>query len=95
MEVYEGMVVGRHALDTDLEINVCKKKKASNQRSVGSSDPVVLPPPVDVTLDFAIEYVGQDELVDVTPKSIRIRKKILGAIERKRLRRTDEKMNPL
>ena len=95
VEVYEGMVVGRHSLDTDLEINVCKKKKASNQRSVGSSDPVVLPPPVDVTLDFAIEYVGADELVDITPLSIRIRKKILDATERKRLRRTDDKMNTL
>lgn len=95
VEVYEGMVVGRHALDTDLEINVCKKKKASNQRSVGSSDPVVLPPPVDVTLDFAIEYVGADELVDITPKSIRIRKKVLSAIDRRRQRRTDDKMNTL
>lgn len=89
VEVYEGMVVGRHALEDDLEINVCKIKRKSNQRAVGSSDPVVLPPPVDVTLDFALEYVGPDELVDVTPKNIRIRKKILGSLDRKRKRRAD------
>jgi GTP-binding protein len=91
VEVYEGMVVGKHSLETDLEVNVCKIKHKSNQRAVGSSDPVVLPPPVDVTLDFAVEYVGPDELVDVTPKSIRIRKQILSSIERKRIARREVK----
>ncbi|OGF44521.1 MAG: GTP-binding protein TypA [Candidatus Firestonebacteria bacterium RIFOXYC2_FULL_39_67] len=90
VEVYEGMVVGKHSLETDLEVNACKIKHKSNQRAVGSSDPVVLPPPVDVTLDFAVEYVGPDELVDVTPKNIRIRKQILSSTERKRIQRKEK-----
>ena len=84
------MVVGKHSLETDLEVNVCKIKHKSNQRAVGSSDPVVLPPPVDVTLDFAVEYVGPDELVDVTPKSIRIRKQILSSTDRRRVARQEK-----
>ncbi|MFH1074084.1 MAG: translational GTPase TypA [Candidatus Firestonebacteria bacterium] len=91
VEVYEGMVVGKHSLETDLEVNVCKIKHKSNQRAVGSSDPVVLPSPIDVTLDFAVEYVGPDELVDVTPKSIRIRKQVLSSLERKRIARREDK----
>ncbi|MCX5777276.1 MAG: translational GTPase TypA [Candidatus Firestonebacteria bacterium] len=89
VEVYEGMVVGKHSLETDLEVNVCKIKHKSNQRAVGSTDAVVLPPPVDVTLDFAVEYVGADELVDITPKSIRIRKQILPSTERRRVARQE------
>ena len=89
VEVYEGMVVGKHSLETDLEVNVCKIKHKSNQRAVGSTDAVVLPPPVDVTLDFAVEYVGPDELVDITPKSIRIRKQVLSSMERKRTARKE------
>ncbi|MEI6846241.1 MAG: EF-Tu/IF-2/RF-3 family GTPase, partial [Candidatus Firestonebacteria bacterium] len=90
VEVYEGMVVGKNNLETDLEVNVCKIKHKSNQRAVGSSDPVVLPPPVDVTLDFAVEYVGPDELVDITPKSIRIRKQVLSSTERRRVARKED-----
>jgi len=90
--VYEGMVVGKHSLDSDLEINACKIKHKSNQRSVGASDPVVLVPPIQVTLDFALEYVGPDELVDITPSNIRIRKKILTSIDRRRQRRVDNRI---
>ncbi len=87
VEIYEGMVVGKNSLDTDLEINICKTKKLSNMRSKGADEAIILTPPKEVTLDFAIEYVGKDELVEVTPKSIRIRKKILSSLERKKLKR--------
>ncbi len=87
VEVYEGMVVGKNALDNDIELNVCKTKKLTNIRSSGTDEAIILTPPRPVELDFALEYIGPDELVEVTPKSIRIRKKILGATERKRAAR--------
>jgi GTP-binding protein len=93
MDVYEGMVVGQNALDKDLEINVCKTKKLTNLRSSGSDEAILLTPAKEITLDFALEYVGPDELAEVTPKSIRLRKKILSALERKKLRR-EERNNP-
>lgn len=87
VEVYEGMVVGQNALDTDLELNVCKTKKLTNMRSSGADDAIILTPPKPVTLDFAMEYIGPDELMEVTPQNIRIRKKILDANARKRATR--------
>ncbi len=87
VEVYEGMVVGQNALDADLEVNVCKTKKLTNMRSSGSDDVIILTPPKLLELDFALEYIGPDELVEITPQSIRIRKKILSAVERKRAKR--------
>ncbi len=87
VEIYEGMVVGRNALDSDIELNVCKTKKLTNIRSSGTDEAIILTPHRPVELDFALEYVGADELVEVTPQSIRIRKKILNATERKRSER--------
>jgi GTP-binding protein len=87
VEVYEGMVVGQNAVDTDLELNVTKTKKLTNMRSSGADDAIILTPPRPITLDFAMEYIGPDELLEVTPLSIRIRKKILSATERKRSKR--------
>ncbi len=87
VEVYEGMVVGKNALNNDIELNVCKTKKLTNIRSSGTDEAIILTPPRLVELDFALEYIGPDELVEVTPKSIRIRKKILSATERKRAAR--------
>ncbi|MDQ3018520.1 MAG: translational GTPase TypA [bacterium] len=87
IEVYEGMVVGKNALDNDLEVNVCKGKKLTNMRASGTDSSIILTPPKEVTLDFALEYIGSDELVEVTPKSIRIRKKYLTENERKRNKR--------
>lgn len=84
VEVYEGMVVGQNTLNSDLEINVCKTKKLTNMRSSGNDDAIILTPPKEISLDFALEYIGPDELVEVTPENIRIRKKILSATERKR-----------
>ena len=83
-EVYEGMVVGKNSLDMDLEVNVCKGKKLTNMRASGSDSSIILTPPKEVTLDFALEYIGADELAEVTPKSIRIRKKYLTLNERKK-----------
>jgi GTP-binding protein len=87
VDVYEGMVVGKNSIDSDLELNVCKTKKLTNIRSSGTDEAIILTPPRPIELDFALEYIGPDELVEVTPKSIRIRKKILNATERKRAAR--------
>ncbi len=84
VEVYEGMIVGKHIRDSDLEVNVCKMKQLSNMRSSNSDIGVRLTPPVEMSLDRAIEYIGPDELVEVTPKSIRMRKKVLDINLRKR-----------
>jgi GTP-binding protein len=84
VEVYMGMVVGKNALDNDIELNVTKTKKLTNIRSSGTDEAIILTPPRLVELDFALEYIGADELVEVTPKSIRIRKKHLDPNIRKR-----------
>jgi GTP-binding protein len=86
-EVYEGMIVGKHQRDTDLEVNVCKMKALSNMRSSSSDIGIRLTTPIDMSLDRAIEYIGPDELVEVTPKSIRMRKRILDTTMRKRTER--------
>ena len=83
-EIYAGQVVGEHTRERDLNINICKTKKLTNMRASGSDDKVMLPPPVKFSLEEALEYIQEDELVEVTPKSMRIRKIILDEIERKR-----------
>ena len=83
-EIYGGQVVGEHIRERDLNINICKTKKLTNMRASGSDDKVMLPPPVVFSLEEALEYIQEDELVEVTPKSMRIRKIILDEIERKR-----------
>ena len=81
--VYQGMVVGECARAEDLDINVCKGKKLTNTRASGSDDAVKLVPVTTLTLEQSIEFIGNDELVEVTPESIRIRKRYLDAAERK------------
>jgi GTP-binding protein len=81
---YEGMIVGEHARDNDLVVNVAKAKKLSNMRSSGSDDATRLTPPREMTLEQAIEYISDDELVEVTPHFIRMRKKILDTSDRKK-----------
>jgi GTP-binding protein len=76
-EVYVGMVVGENNRDNDLNVNVCKNKKLTNVRSAGADDALNLTPARKLTLEDALEYIGEDELVEITPKSIRLRKKIL------------------
>ncbi len=90
-EVYEGMIVGKHIRDTDLEVNVCKMKQLSNMRSSNSDIGVRLTPYTEMSLDRAIEYIGPDELVEVTPKSIRMRKRILDVNLR---RRAEKQLSP-
>jgi GTP-binding protein len=84
---YEGMVVGQHARDNDLVVNVAKGKKLTNMRASGSDDATRLTPPRILSLEQAIEFIDDDELVEVTPNHIRLRKKILDAHERKKSER--------
>jgi len=77
-EVYEGMVIGEHNRENDLDVNVCREKKLTNVRAAGKDENVVLAPPRKVTIESALEFIDQDELVELTPDSIRIRKKILA-----------------
>lgn len=83
-EVYEGMVVGEHSRNNDLDVNPTKKKKLTNMRASGSDDAVKLAPPKVMTLEESMEWINDDELIEVTPKSIRLRKQYLKAVERKR-----------
>ena len=77
VEVYEGMIVGLNARNEDISINVCKEKHLTNTRASGSDDALRLVPPIQMSLEKAIEFIEEDELVEVTPKSLRLRKKIL------------------
>lgn len=86
-EVYAGQVVGENSRDEDLNVNVCKSKKLTNMRASGSDDKVQLAPPIRFSLEDALEYIKSDELVEVTPKSMRMRKIILDETERKRSQR--------
>ena len=88
--VYAGMIIGEHTRGNDLELNVIKGKKLTNVRASGKDEAVVLTPPIKMSLEKALAYVGDDELVEVTPKSIRLRKAILDANERKRVSRAKE-----
>ncbi|RII26400.1 MAG: translational GTPase TypA [Geobacter sp.] len=84
VEVYGGMIIGQHAKDNDLDVNPCKGKKLTNVRASGSDDAIKLTPPRNLTLEQALEFIDDDELVEVTPKSIRLRKKELDPNKRKR-----------
>jgi len=84
-KVYAGMVVGENSREKDMTVNVCKTKQLTNMRASGSDEAVRLEPPRRLTLEQAIEWIGDDELVEVTPESIRIRKKYLDADMRKRM----------
>ena len=83
-EVYAGQVVGEHVHENDLVINVTKSKKLTNMRASGSDDKARIIPPVVFSLEEALEYIKEDEYVEVTPKSMRMRKVILDETERKR-----------
>jgi GTP-binding protein len=84
--VYEGMIVGEHNRDNDINVNPCKEKKLTNMRASGKDDNVVLAPVKPMTLERAINFIQDDEMVEVTPKSIRLRKTILSAQKRYTLR---------
>ena len=84
IEVYEGMVIGIHSRDNDLTVNALKGKQLTNVRAAGTDDAQVLTPPIKMTLEQALEFIDDDELVEVTPENIRIRKKFLKESDRKR-----------
>ncbi len=88
IEVYEGMIIGKNARDNDLEVNVCRKKHLTSMRESNKETFMRLAPPMVMSLDRAIEYIGPDELVEVTPKNIRMRKRELDANLRRRATKT-------
>ena len=88
-KVYEGMVIGIHSRDNDLVVNPIKTKKLTNIRAAGKDDALLLTPPIKLTLEFAVEFIADDELVEVTPESIRIRKRFLSEHERRKLARSE------
>ena len=85
--VYEGMIVGENARVGDIDVNPAKEKKLTNMRTTASDEMIILEPPRLVTLELALEYIEDDELIEVTPSSIRLRKRALGATERRKLAR--------
>ncbi len=91
VEVYEGMIVGLNARGEDLAINVCKEKHLTNTRASGSDEALRLVPPIQMSLEKAIEFIQDDELVEITPENIRLRKKILDSKERERATRNNMK----
>jgi GTP-binding protein len=86
-EVYEGMIVGIHSRDNDLVVNPLKAKQLTNIRAAGTDENIILTPPIKMSLEQALEFIDDDELVEVTPENIRIRKKFLKEHERKRAAR--------
>jgi GTP-binding protein len=85
--VYEGMIVGIHSRDNDLVVNAVRQKQLTNFRVSGKEDAIKITPPIDLTLEYAVEFIEDDELVEITPKSIRLRKRFLKEHERKRASR--------
>jgi GTP-binding protein len=83
-QVYEGQIVAEHCRDNDLPVNVCREKKLTNIRAAGADKAIILKPPRQMTLELALEYIEEDELVEVTPKAIRMRKRFLTENERKK-----------
>ena len=84
-EVYEGMIVGLHSRDNDLVVNPTKAKQLTNIRAAGSDENILLTPPIPHSLEQAMEFIAEDELVEVTPAHVRLRKKYLTENERKRM----------
>ncbi len=87
VRVYEGMIVGEHSRESDLVVNICKKKHLTNMRASGSDEAIRLTPPREMGLEQCIEFINDDELVEVTPRSIRLRKRLLAYQDRKRSER--------
>ncbi|MEO1794877.1 MAG: translational GTPase TypA, partial [Pseudomonadota bacterium] len=86
-KVYQGMIIGQHTRENDLEVNVLKGKKLTNIRAAGKDESIILTPPMKLPLERALSYIQDDELVEVTPKAIRLRKRYLDPNERKKQER--------
>jgi GTP-binding protein len=82
--VYEGMIVGENSRPGDMDVNVTKEKKLTNMRTTASDENVQLEPPRDITLEYGLEYIEEDELIEITPANVRLRKRMLAAVDRKR-----------
>jgi GTP-binding protein len=89
-KLYPGMIIGIHSRENDLVVNPVKTKKLTNVRAAGKDDAILLTPPIQMTLEYAVEFIDEDELVEVTPESIRIRKRFLNEQDRKRASRSSE-----
>jgi GTP-binding protein len=87
VEVYRGMIVGENSRGEDLDVNICKTKHLTNMRASGSDEALTLTPPRQMPLEIALEYIGPDELVEITPTSLRLRKRLLDAEERRKARK--------
>src|SRR5690606_19264694 len=85
--LYEGMIIGIHTRDNDLVVNPIREKKLTNVRASGKDEAIVLVPPIELTLEKAVEFIADDELVEITPGSIRLRKRHLKEHERRRAQR--------
>ena len=90
-KVYEGMIVGENAKPMDIDVNVCKRKQASNMRASGADDALRLSPAKKMSLEEALEFIEKDELVELTPKSMRMRKRILDKQQRAKQAARDKK----
>ncbi|HXG43897.1 MAG TPA: translational GTPase TypA [Gemmatimonadales bacterium] len=90
-EAYEGMIVGENSRPEDMDVNVSKEKKLTNIRTTASDENIVLEPPRQITLEYALEYIEEDELIEVTPRAIRLRKRALLASERKKMARAEKR----
>ena len=88
-KLYEGMIIGIHSRENDLVVNPIKTKKLTNIRAAGKDEAILLTPPIQLTLEYAVEFIAEDELVEVTPQSIRLRKRHLEEHERKRAAREE------
>ncbi len=89
-KVYEGMIIGIHSRENDLVVNSIKTKKLTNIRAAGKDDAILLTPPIPLTLEYAVEFIADDELVEITPESIRVRKRFLKEQDRKRAARSGD-----
>jgi len=87
--LYEGMIIGVHSRDNDLVVNPIKGKQLTNIRASGKDEAIALTPPIELTLESAVEFIADDELVEITPKNIRLRKRHLKEIDRRRAARSD------
>lgn len=88
--LYEGMIIGVHSRDNDLVVNPVREKKLTNIRAAGKDEHIALTPPIRLTLEKAVEFIAEDELVELTPRSIRLRKRHLKSHERRRASRESE-----
>ena len=89
-KLYEGMIIGIHSRENDLVVNPIKTKKLTNVRAAGKDDAILLTPPIPLTLEYAVEFISDDELVEITPESIRVRKRFLKETDRKRASRSGD-----